>query len=266
MFSFVIALIYLLLAWHFQRTRWAGREPWLPTQTEPYVLGIVLLAHAAGLGLAVVTPLGVNLGIGNATSMLACLILLMVYCSAHWQNLSGLYPLLLPLAALGTGLQAVLPAQHLLVDANQPWFKLHLLLALMAYSLLSVATLLALFMTVVEYNLHHVQNHRSLQQLPPLLGLERLLFNTILAGFLLLTSALVSGALFSHSRFGAWFLPNHKNIFSLISWLVFGGLLLGHHTLGWRGRLATRLTLLGSVFLLLAYVGSKFVLEVVLRR
>ena len=56
----------------------------------------------------------------------------------------------------------------------------------------------------------------------------------------------------------------HKTILSIIAWIVFLILLIGHWKLGWRGRTAIRGTLIGFVFLMLAYFGSKFVLEIVL--
>jgi len=66
--------------------------------------------------------------------------------------------------------------------------------------------------------------------------------------------------------FGKAFQVSYKTVFAVLSWLIFGGLLLGHWRFGWRGRLAIRWTLIGFVALLLCYVGSKFVLEVILNR
>ncbi|MGH8683127.1 MAG: cytochrome C assembly family protein, partial [Burkholderiales bacterium] len=105
-----------------------------------------------------------------------------------------------------------------------------------------------------------------LASLPPLLTLERLLFRILAAGFVLLTATLATGVLFSEELFGQALRFNHKTLFALLSWVIFGGLLVGRWRYGWRGRKALRWTLAGFVALLLAYVGSRFVLEVVLGR
>ena len=65
---------------------------------------------------------------------------------------------------------------------------------------------------------------------------------------------------------GIFFDPYHKTVFSVLAWLVFAGLLVGRARLGWRGAKAVRVLYLGSGLLLLGYAGSRFVLEVVLRR
>jgi len=256
---------YLTLAWHFYRSRWQGGVGLLPTRMEPWLLGPVALLHGLWVVQAILTPAGMDLGIGKAVSMLAALTVLSAFIGGIVNGMAGIYPVVLPLAALSLIIQWALPEQHVVVY-NLPWFRAHMLVALASYSMLSIATLLALFMTVVESNLHHLKSGRVLRHLPPLLSLERMLFRVMLAGFLLLTAALISGSMFSHILTGHWFEINHKNVFSVISWLVFGGLLAGHFAFGWRGRVALRLTLVGAVTLLLAYLGSKFVLEVLLHR
>jgi ABC-type uncharacterized transport system permease subunit len=76
----------------------------------------------------------------------------------------------------------------------------------------------------------------------------------------------VSGVFFSEQLFGKAFTFTHKVFFGIVSWFIFGGLLAGHFFRGWRGRTAVHWTLAGFTALLLAYVGSKVVLELVLRR
>jgi ABC-type uncharacterized transport system permease subunit len=118
----------------------------------------------------------------------------------------------------------------------------------------------------VEKRLHHATLPRVLQNLPPLLTMETLLFRMIGIGFVLLTLTLASGVLFSEAIFGQAWQLNHKVLFGFISWCVFAVLLWGHRFYGWRGRIAVRWTVSGFVLLLLAYLGSKFVLEVLLQR
>ncbi|MGR5475449.1 cytochrome c biogenesis protein CcsA, partial [Vibrio astriarenae] len=81
---------------------------------------------------------------------------------------------------------------------------------------------------------------RWLDLLPPLLTLEKLLFRLIGAGFVLLTLTIASGALFSEQLFHRAFQFDHKNVFAVLSWLMFGGILVGRRFRGWRGRVALR--------------------------
>ena len=105
-----------------------------------------------------------------------------------------------------------------------------------------------------------------LQKLPPLLTMEALLFRIIWGGFILLTLTLITGVIFSEELFGKPAQFNHKTLFGFVSWLIFAALLGGRHVYGWRGRIAVRWTLAGFLSLVLAYVGTKFVLEVILGR
>jgi ABC-type uncharacterized transport system permease subunit len=146
---------------------------------------------------------------------------------------------------------------------------------MLAYSLFTLAALHALLMAVVERRLHGGAGAKRtglqpmnglLANLPPLLTLEALLFRIIGLGFVLLTLTLVSGAVFSETLFDQAIRLNHKTLFAIVSWLIFAALLAGRYFYGWRGRVALRWTLAGFITLLLAYVGSRFVLEVVLQR
>ena len=120
-------------------------------------------------------------------------------------------------------------------------------------------------MAVAERQLHR-KGTLSFANLPPLLTLERLLFRVIGAAFIFLTLTLITGIAFSETLFGRAMRADHKTVFAILSWLTFGLLLAGRWLYGWRGRTALRWTLTGFVMLLLAYVGSRFVLEVILNR
>jgi ABC-type uncharacterized transport system permease subunit len=106
----------------------------------------------------------------------------------------------------------------------------------------------------------------ALDQLPALLTMEKLLFRVIWIGFILLSLTVLSGVVFSEQLFGRALRFDHKSVFALLSWLLFAALLAGRRYQGWRGKTALRFTLAGFATLALAYVGSRFVLEVVLHR
>jgi ABC-type uncharacterized transport system permease subunit len=144
----------------------------------------------------------------------------------------------------------------------------------LAYGSLTIAAFHAVLMVMQESRLHALPaaGGRSgwlslaIDNLPALLTMERLLFRLIALGFVLLTLTVISGVFFSEQLFGIPFRWEHKTIFTLLSWLLFGILLAGRHWRGWRGKTALTFTLIGFATLLLAYVGSRFVLEVVLHR
>jgi len=123
-----------------------------------------------------------------------------------------------------------------------------------------------LLMALLERRLHDAALPKMLQKMPPLLAMETLLFRIIWAGFILLTLTLATGVIYSEELFGKAARFNHKTVFGVLSWVIFAALLGGRHIYGWRGRVAVRWTLAGFLALVLAYIGSKFVLEVILGR
>ena len=140
--------------------------------------------------------------------------------------------------------------------------QLHAWLALLAYATLAIAALLAMMLGLQERALRRREFHGWLRALPPLTELESTLFRTIAAGFVLLSLALLTGVLFVDDLLAQHLV--HKTLLSVLSWLVFGGLLLGRWRYGWRGIRAVHWTLTAMALLLLAFFGSKFVLEMVL--
>ena len=138
--------------------------------------------------------------------------------------------------------------------------QLHARCALLAYATLAIAALLALMLWAQERALRRREFHGWLRALPPLTELESLLFRTIAVGFVLLTATLLTGVLFVEDLFEQHLVQ--KTVLSVLSWLLFGGLLVGRWRYGWRGATAVRWTLSAMVLLVLAFFGSKFLLEV----
>jgi ABC-type uncharacterized transport system permease subunit len=169
------------------------------------------------------------------------------------------------LAALGAAavlLALAFPGTPLHVRSS-PWLAMHLALGVACYGLFAAAVVHAWLLQRVERTIRVGAEPR---EGVPLLTLERLTFRFATAGFVLLSATLFAGVLFSEALYGRAFRWDHKNVFSVLSWLVFAALLLGRLRFGWRGRKAVRVIYAGSLLLLLAYVGSRFVMEVVLRR
>jgi ABC-type uncharacterized transport system permease subunit len=209
---------------------------------------------------------GLRLGVGNALSAILWITVLIYWSSGFVQRLDGLQMLIMPVAAVAVLMPALLPATQSLPNTELFAFRAHIIVSLAAYSLFTIASLHVLLMAIIERRLHTGIVPAPLQRMPPLLTMEKLLFRIILAGFVLLTLTLASGIVFSEELFGKAARFNHKTVFGVVSWLIFGALLAGRYGYGWRGRVAMRWTLTGFLMLILAYIGSRFVVEVILGR
>ncbi|MDB5858972.1 MAG: putative rane protein [Ramlibacter sp.] len=170
-------------------------------------------------------------------------------------------------ALAGLGAAAVLLALAFpgapLHAAASPWLPLHWALGIASYGLFAAAVVHAWLMTRAEGTIRHAAEPQAGL---PLLTLERLTFRFATAGFVLLSATLLAGVFFSEVLYGRAWRWDHKTVFSVLSWAAFALLLVGRARFGWRGRKAVRAIYVGSLLLLLAYVGSRFVLEVILRR
>jgi len=207
---------------------------------------------------------GLNLAFFNALALTSWTVVALLLVSSLTKPVENLGILILPLAALTLYLEARFPSVDFMREATGWQIKVHVLLSMLAYSLLTLASVQAILLAVQDYHLHSRQPVGFLRALPPLQTMESLLFEMIGAGFVLLTLALASGFAFLEDMFAQHLV--HKTVLSTLGWLVFGALLLGRFRYGWRGRTAIIWTLSGFVILMLAYFGSKAVLELILHR
>ena len=222
------------------------------------------LLHAMILSQTVFSAVGLNLGFFNALSFTGWLIGVLLLAAAMVRPVENLGIIVLPFCALTLILSLLFPSERIVADTGQWPLELHILIAVLAYSLLTLAAVQALLLAVQDHRLRHRQPGGFLRGIPPLTAMESLLFQMISAGFVLLSITLASGLFFLEDIFAQHLV--HKTVLSFIAWGVFGVLLWGRWRFGWRGRTAIRWTLSGFTFLLLAYFGSKLVLELVLRR
>ncbi len=231
-----------------------------------WLTAAALAGHALLIFGAIFTREGLDMSLVNALSAVASLTALIAWIGKLARTLPGVAAVALPVAAIAALLPALFPNPHRFSFVEAPWAALHIAVALIAYALLIVAALQALVLLGLERRLHRARPDPVAETFPPLLTLERFLFRLVGVGYALLTLTLVSGALFSEEVFGKPLRFTHKIVFSVLGWLVFGALLFGRHRYGWRGRDALHWILAGTGLLVLAYVGSKFVLEVMLGR
>lgn len=256
----IASAFYLVAAWlvvrRVLRDDRAGAGFWLLTALSAVLLHAVchVLAwrQAGGLDLHFFAALSlVGLGMAALTTL---------YAASG--RMGALGAVVFPIAALSLGGYGL---SGTIARGNLDWrLELHAWLALLAYATLAIAALLAIMQWLQERALRRRQFNDWLRALPPLTELESLLFRTIAVGFILLTAALLTGVLFVQDLLAQHLI--HKTVLSVLSWLAFGALLFGRWRHGWRGRKAVRWTLAAMVLLVLAFFGSKFVLELVLLR
>ncbi len=236
----------------------------------PRLRGLLVLAWGAHLlalvldiaGIGASQP-GARFGFAPALSMTIWLVLAVYMVESRLVPLPSARRVLAVLAVLGVLLAALYPGESRPLAAS-PWAPLHWVLGLASYGLFGVAVLHAVLLNRAERQMRLKKPVPGQGLAPlgmPLLRLERLTFQFVGAGVVVLSLALL---------LGWWFTPqwrwDHKNLLSVLGWLVLTGLLTGRRVFGWRGRRATRWLYLGAALLLLAYAGSRFVLEVLLQR
>ena len=277
----IASAAYAVLAWHLWRSRWRPAAH-APGAARPELGAAERLAILAPLALhawlfagGIFGAAELRFGFAFALSAMLWLAVLIYWVESLFFSLVGMQPLVLGAAALGVLLPAWFPGR-LMADATSPDFKIHLGLAIAAYSLFTLALLHAVLMAVADRLLHRKSSasetpradplHGPAASLPPLLTIERMFFRLVGAAFILLTLVLATGMTLSESMFGRPMRFNHETVFAVMAWLTFAVLLWGRLARGWRGRTALRWTVAGFVMVLLANIGTAFVLEVLLRR
>ena len=205
-----------------------------------------------------------NLAFFNALSLASWTVVATLMLSSLTKPVENLGIIVLPMAAIAVALDMLYPSVSFM-GRTTPWvLKLHVLLSMLAWSMLALASVQAAALAVQDSYLRRRKPTGFVRGLPPLMTMEALLFEMIGIGFVLLTLALLSGFAFLENMFAQHLV--HKTVLSVVAWLVFGWLLLGRKLWGWRGRKAIVWTLTGFFILILAYFGSKLVLELILHK
>lgn len=253
--------LYLIATLHIARELRAGRGE----RRGVFLMagGAAALLHAGVVGDALFTPGGVEIGLLSAASLVGVLIAVVAVLTSLFRPVAALtvaaYPTAFTLLLLATLFQdRYAPRQF------STGIGLHIVLSLLAYAVLAMATANAVLLATQHRLLREHKVRGLLRALPPLQTTEAILFELIAIGFVLLTLAIGAGMFYVQDFFAQHLV--HKTVLTLAGWLALAVLLTGHHVAGWRGRTAARWT--GGAFLLLviAFFGSKFVLELVLQR
>ncbi len=256
------AILFYCIAWGLLMRAASRRLP-QPSAYLPWLLAAGLLMHAAGIYQQIVVPAGYQLALFKIVSLFFWASNFLILASSLRKPLHNLFLITLPLTVLA--LLASLYGDSRTVEpiAGLTWGTAgHILLSILAYSVMIIATLQALVLAYQNYNLRHRHPGGLLRLLPPLQTMETLLFEMLWTGQILLTLVIITGSFQVDDLAGQHL--HHKITFTVIAWMIYAVLLWGRYALGWRGNAAIRWTLSGFAFLLLAYMGSKVVLELVL--
>lgn len=262
--SSLTTLLYLSAA-VFKGMQVTQRLPASRARAGLILITATLLVHSISVYGLMVSSQGIDLGFFKISS----LIFLFICCIALSASLRGkkidnLMVALFPLAATSVLLSALIPSVYTPKEALSAGILSHILISILAYSVLTIAALQALTLLIQEKELKNRHTKGIIEWLPPLQTMEELLFEMLWIGIFLLSGSIISGAVFLDNMFAQHLA--HKTLFSIAAWGIFATLLWGRHQLGWRGKTAIKWTFGGFITLMLAFFGSKFVLELLLHR
>lgn len=165
-----------------------------------------------------------------------------------------------PVSALGLVAQGTLGLPHPLPKE----YGAHIVLSILAFSILGLAAAQAVLYSLQEQRFKAQRLSGLLHALPPLAMMEKTLYQLLMLGYITLSFALLTGLFFVENLFAQHLI--HKTFFSILAWLIYSIVLLGHFKRGWRGPKAAKAVLIAFAALLLSYVGTQFVLEILLQR
>ncbi|MCK4842675.1 MAG: cytochrome c biogenesis protein CcsA [Methylococcales bacterium] len=204
-----------------------------------------------------------NFSFFHTLSFISSLVALLLLLASITKPVEKLGIVIFPIAAIMLSLDMIFFASNRSLQQYDWQMNIHILTSITAFSLFSIAALQAILLTIQDKRLKNHSTNSIIHALPPLQTMETLLFQMIGTGLAFLTLSLISGFVFIEDLFAQHLV--HKTVLSIFAWLIFSGLLLGRIHYGWRGQTAMRWTLAGFISLLLAYLGSKFVLELILK-
>jgi ABC-type uncharacterized transport system permease subunit len=256
-----ITLALYCSSWYFL-VRSLRRGHSTPPVAVYYLLAAALIAHLFSAYTLIVTLQGYDFSLFRITPLFFWVVNLTVLLSSIRKPLHNMFVLLLPFTVIALlGALFFAESSHSVIVLSGG-VLMHIILSIAAYSTLTIAAIQALLLAYQNRQLHNRHATGLVRLLPPLQTMEALLFELLWTGQALLTFAILSGALFVDDMLAQQLA--HKSVFSVLAWLTYCVLLWGRHQLGWRGNVAVRWTLAGFGFLILAYFGSKFVLEVLI--
>lgn len=229
-----------------------------PARSRNQLIGLIaFISHSLSVYLVLHQPSGINLEVVSVGSLISWLVAGLVLLSSLRQNIDNLFIGVFPMAAV-TALLAWVAGSEV-GKMYEGGLIAHILLSILAYSIFTISVLQAILLSRQEAALKQHHTRGLIASLPPLQTMERLLFEMIWTGLILLSASLVSGFIFLEDLFSQHLV--HKTVLSILAWLFYATLLFGRMTFGWRSHTALRWTIAGFIILALGFFGSKAVIE-----
>lgn len=256
--SVLATLLYCLSAFLiFRQLGKSSQQRWIAL--APALVGTLI--QAILLNQLIYRPDGINLGFFAAFSLISWLISIQILLSAYFRRIESLGIAVFPISGLAS-IIASLDSHTLLIEAGSSAIQGHIIISIVAYSLITLGAFQA---TLLAYQDHVIRSHHPgglIRYLPPIRDMEALLFMFLGFGFIGLSASLLSGFVYLEDIFAQHLV--HKTALSIVAWFILGILLFGRFKFGWRGKTAIRWTISAFLFLMLAFFGSKLVLEFIL--
>ncbi len=225
---------------------------------------IASVAHLLSLSLSAWHKQGIDFSFFHTAAIISLIIVFLLLFASVSKPVEKLGIAFFPIAALMLVLDALYPSSVKITQDFSLAMNVHILSSIIAFSLLTIAAFQALLLALQNNQLKSHNPGRLMLAFPPLQAMESLLFQMISTGLIFLSFSLLSGFIFIEDLFAQHLV--HKTFLSIVAWIIFSSLLLGRKRYGWRGKTAVRWTLYGFTCLLLAYFGSKLVLELILNK
>ena len=256
--STLAALLYCLSAYLiFKQLGTAQRQRWVAM--APAV--VAMLLQAAALNALIIQPQGLNLGFFAAFSLIAWLISIQILLSGIYRRIDSLGIIVFPISGIACVIASLHISDHLISITNNA-MRGHIMISVIAYSLITLGACQAGLLAYQDRSIRQHHPGGFIRFLPPLHDMETLLFQFLGFGFICLSASLLSGFIYLEDIFAQHLV--HKTALSIIGWIILGVLLFGRYKFGWRGKIAINWTLWAFAFLMLAFFGSKLVLEFIL--
>ena len=233
------------------------------TEWRSYLWVFAMAVHGMALFHLLYTSQGLDMAFFKSASLVSLIMVFFLFLSCRRNPLEILASVILPLTAVLLLIAYFSTNQHIIPIATRTGVQVHIVLSLLAYSLLSFAALQAVVLAWQDHQLRKNPSHFLIACLPPLDAMEAFLLTLINSGFVLLSAGIITGWLYHEDIFAQHLA--HKTVFAIIAWLIFAVLIGGRQLYRWRGTRIVHLTILGIFFLVLAYFGSKLVLEYILQ-
>ena len=256
--STLAALLYCLSAFLiFKQLGTAERQRWVAL--APAI--VAMLLQAAALNAVIIQPQGLNLGFFTAFSLIAWLISIQILLSSIYRRIESLGIVVFPISGIASVIASLHISDHLISITNNA-VQGHIMISVIAYSLITLGACQAGLLAYQDRSIRQHHPGGFIRFLPPLHDMETLLFQFLSFGFICLSASLLSGFIYLEDIFAQHLV--HKTVLSIIGWIILGVLLFGRYKYGWRGKIAINWTLSAFAFLMLAFFGSKLVLEFIL--